>query len=222
MALLAALMVGVVSCPSAIAAVAPTWGEEASEEGTTPPRPIEEVEEQATGAEHETTGAFDRENRLDFGKIITGDVIVSVNGKFSITNSGHAGLQNKARYTNLDSACVLSANKTPRWTVQYETARKYRGYDRAFGMRVAVPESAHRYSARDFCVNQLGEPYNIFSSKSDLTRWYCSKLAWAAYYYNFNERRDGHDKDIDYNSGPTVWPYDIVRDNDTWCIEYSD
>lgn len=64
--------------------------------------------------------------------------------------------------------------------------------------------SYERESIKNYMQSQVGEPYNLASSKSNSSQWYCSKLQWKAYNVCIGV-------DIDSNGGSTVYPLDIVN-----------
>ena len=71
--------------------------------------------------------------------------------------------------------------------------------------------------AVDFCISQLGKPYvcdlgKDFSPKQD--DWYCSELAWAAYY------NQGIDIECQTEGEPGVSPRDIRESEKTFEIFY--
>jgi hypothetical protein len=146
-------------------------------------------------------GNGDGYNNISFGAFDNGDIVVVLG-----TSTGHAGVFDRAYYSSLNSYAVLSANVTPKNGVQRELCSKYRTYPEAYGLWVPGVDWLGT-SVRDYCRRQLGEPYNIASSKADETQWYCSKLAWAGWYRIAA-------RDIDADGGYWVWPADLV--NSRW------
>jgi hypothetical protein len=142
-------------------------------------------------------------NAIPFGAFETGDMIVARD----VLSVGHAGMWDDSKFQDANSMCVLSANVTPRNGVQYEKALKYRCYDWAWGLWVPSAYGA-RIAAKNWCALQMGEPYNLFSSKTDFSRWYCSKLPWAGWLVK------GY-VDLDWNGGTWVAPTDLVLDGQT-------
>lgn len=143
-------------------------------------------------------------NRISFAKFETGDICVAFSNPI-----GHAGLFDGGLYHGSASDyCMRSANVTPKNGVQLEQPAKYRLYDKAYGLWVPTAGSNGRYVARDFTKKQMGEPYDIGSRKSDYARWYCSKLAWAAY-------KSAVNIDLDVNGGFWVTPADLYLDGQT-------
>jgi hypothetical protein len=149
-----------------------------------------------------TTG--DGSNDLSFRSFRDGDVVVAIES-WSV---GHAGIWD-ARYAQGDySSCVWSAVKSSPGCVVREAPARYRTYDRAFGLYVPGLSTQTLAAARSYCAAQSGKPYDISASKSDESRWYCSKLVWAGY-----SRKAS--RDIDANGGYWVSPSDIYSDSDT-------
>jgi hypothetical protein len=142
-------------------------------------------------------------NSLSFGSFENGDMIVALG-----TATGHAGEWDDYYYYTAASKCVWSANTVPVNGVQLEAASKYRTYDYAYGIWVPSLPLYKRVSARNYCRVQKGEPYNILSSKSDQSRWYCSKLCWSSYRYTASI-------DLDADGGYWVWPIDLLNDSQT-------
>ncbi len=152
-------------------------------------------------------GNGDGRNGITFGAFDSGDIVVVLG-----TLTGHAGMFDRAYYSSLYSYAVWSANTTPVSAVQREQCIKYRSYDSAYGLW--VPSLASRGSAvRYYCRAQLGEPYDISSSKADQSRWYCSKLCWAAWRYVAGI-------DLDGDGGFWVWPVDLINDPATSLFGY--
>ncbi len=138
-------------------------------------------------------------NKVDFSTFGDGDIIVCTDPT-SLT--GHAGLFDARYYSGIDSYAVISANVTPRNGVQREKCAKFRSFDRAYGLR--VPSFASRRTqARDFASSQIGKPYSLICSKTDLRSFYCSKVAWVAWHYAAGI-------DLDGDGGYWVWPIDLV------------
>lgn len=54
-------------------------------------------------------------------------------------------------------------------------------YNKIKGMYVSGT-TTQKYNAVNFAKNQIGDPYSLALSRSDESRWYCSKLVWRAFY----------------------------------------
>lgn len=156
-------------------------------------------------------GSGDGANDISFTYFEDGDMVCVFPGG---TLAGHAGIWKDALHTGILSKCVWSANTTPIDGVQREAAFKYTQYDRAYGLWVPS-RIGYGHAAVDWCAAQLGEPFDITSSKSDYSRWYCSKLAWAGW-----KVRAGVDLDAD--GGYWVKPADLVNDTQTSTFAYGD
>lgn len=148
--------------------------------------------------------ARDGRNGISFSVFEDGDMVVVLDGG-SVT--GHAGLFDSRYYNGASSYAVWSANVTPVSGVQREQCVKYRYYDVAYGLDVPA-KRAYRFQARNFAARQLGKPYSLFATKTDTRSFYCSKLAWAAYYYTAKV-------DLDFDRGFYVWPVDLVLSSST-------
>lgn len=146
----------------------------------------------------------DTGNSLPISNFKDGDIILGFN-KWTV---GHAGILDGSRGISLSSSCVWSAVKEYPGCVTLEKPLKYRGYDWAYGLWVPKALASQRTAARRLCSAQYGERYNLLSSKTDMTQWYCSKLPWVGY-------RDRAAKDLDANGGYWVTPSDLYNDADT-------
>ncbi|BAD77338.1 hypothetical conserved protein [Geobacillus kaustophilus HTA426] len=154
-------------------------------------------------------------NNISFTAFAPGDIIVVHDGSPPWGYYRHAAVWDGTYYTgSLDSYAFIEANVENQpgdgqSNVHYSTARKFRNYDQAVGLYVYTLEQQFRTLARNYIRNQLGEPYKFVGSyKSDDSTWYCSKLAWKAYYEMGN-------RDLDYDGGLYVYPDDIYQDGDT-------
>lgn len=148
-------------------------------------------------------------NSISFGAFDDGDIVVVLDPA-SLT--GHAGLFDSRFYSDIRSYAVLSANMSPANGVQREQCLKYRASDHAWGLWVPG-QTSHGVAARNFAYKQMGKPYNIFASKTDLSSFYCSKLAWAAWRYTAGV-------DLDADGGYWVWPVDLVNSSRTRVFGY--
>lgn len=152
-------------------------------------------------------GAGDGVNGITFGAFDDGDIVVVLG-----TATGHAGIFDAPYYGTLSSWAIVSANTTPRNGVQREQCAKYRTYDTAYALwlpRWAVSG----WRARNYARSKMGQPYDITSSKADQSRWYCSKLCWAAWRYPVGP-------DIDWDGGYWVWPVDLINSAYTSLFGY--
>ena len=138
-------------------------------------------------------------NSITFGYFDDGDIVVVLG-----TLTGHAGVFDDPYYSGITSWAVISANKTPVSSVQREQCIKYRTYDEAYGLWVPRYWTYYGGRARNYARSKIGQPYVINSSKTDQSRWYCSKLCWAAWRYTAGV-------DLDADGGYWVWPIDLVN-----------
>ena len=148
-------------------------------------------------------------NSIEFTSLTDGDIVVVTDPNYF---TGHAGLFDRSHYSGILSYAMLSANVQPYNGVQYEKCAKYRLNDCAYALRVPQ-EFGHRFAVRDWTSRQLGKPYSILATKTDLSSFYCSKLAWAAYRYVTGV-------DLDADGGFWVWPIDLVNSRYTALIGY--
>ncbi len=149
----------------------------------------------------------DGSNSLSFTSFDDGDIIVAIQS----LSVGHAGIWDDRYDRGVSSRCVWSAVKSSPGCVLREAPIKYRTYDRAYGLWVPSVASWRRASARSYAAAQAGEKYDMSSSKSSQSRWYCSKLVWAGYKYRANV-------DLDANGGYWVAPVDLYNDTQTRCF----
>lgn len=55
-------------------------------------------------------------------------------------------------------------------------------YKNIKAMYVKGSSGTQKSNAAEFARAQIGDPYSLAMSRSDETRWYCSKLVWRAWY----------------------------------------
>jgi hypothetical protein len=172
------------------------------------------VEQKGTGmvrplASMSVGGFSGGSNSISFASLADGDIIVVLD---PMSVSGHAGLFDRSHYSGLASYSVVSANMVPQNGVQYEKCSKYRAYEWAWALRVPT-EYGHRVSVRNYAARQLGKPYSVLATKTDLRSFYCSKLAWVAY-------RNVTGVDLDGDGGFWVWPADLILSRYTTVVGY--
>lgn len=157
-------------------------------------------------------GDGDGSNNISFTYFDDGDMLCAFPGS---TFTGHAGIWKDGLYTSgLTSWCIWSANTSPSNGVQREQPRKYQNYDYCYGEWVPS-KASYGLSVVNWCAAQAGEPYDINSAKSDYSRWYCSKLAWAGWKVKTA-------LDLDANGGYWVKPADLVNDTQTSTFAFGD
>lgn len=150
-------------------------------------------------------------NDVSFANCDYGDIALLHDGWVAWGYFRHAGLFDADFYTGLYSACFWSAQKDT--GVLLETPDQYHHYDECGLLWVPSSTADQRYQTTWYCYYQYGEPYNILSSKSDESSWYCSKLAWRAYYVKAW-------LDLDADGGYWVKPDDIWNSSLTSCFAY--
>jgi len=90
------------------------------------------------------------------------------------------------------------------WGVRHDSSNWFRTqYSRVAVMGVYT-NSSIRNSATSYARAQLGEPYTIYTSKTNQSKWYCSKLVWAGYYWRSNKSIN-----LDPNGGYWVTPNNL-------------
>lgn len=175
--------------------------------------PDEETHQKTDATGIIETSAGDGRNYLSFSSFRSGDIAVGLGN----SATGHAGEWDSSRYNgNISTSyCIWSALKNVgRVTTQRPVDfRNY--YDRGYGLWVPSVSSYLRTVAKNYCAAQNGEPYVLYSSKSNTSAWYCSKLCWASYKYT------SANKDLDADGGYWVWPVDLVNDNNISIFAYS-
>jgi hypothetical protein len=215
-----ALSIAALSLALVCTAPAPAVGEEPHYKVTAPDgavpiewslaKPAAEPHEDGPSGVQLIGTTVSRTNGITFTYFESGDMVV-VGGIGSPL--GHAGLFDGAYYTaGISSYAIWSANTAPVNGVQRERCAKYRNYDKAWALWVPRYYD-HRFQARSYCRAQVGEPYDLSSTKTDQTRWYCSKLCWAAWRYTAGA-------DLDADGGWWVAPIDLVNDRDTSVFGY--
>ena len=130
-------------------------------------------------------GDFDNvPNGLDLSNLQPGDIILGGNPGGSYGRYTHSGF-----YIGNDQVVDMYTSDG----VYVDSAETYHDYTWAAILRVkASPEI--KAAAVSYVEQQIGAPFFILAPKSDDGLWYCSKLAWYAYY------RNGIDLDAFHNS----------------------
>lgn len=148
-------------------------------------------------------------NSVSFGSFRDGDIVVVLD---PAGLTGHAGMFDARYYSSVYSYALWSANTSPVNGVQREQCVKYRANDEAFALRVSGG-TYFRAAARNFAARQLGKPYNILGAKTDLSSFYCSKVAWTSWRYTMGV-------DLDGDGGYWVWPVDLINSSHTVLFGY--
>lgn len=123
-------------------------------------------------------------NNLNLSDLQPGDIILGGNPGGSYGRYTHAGF-----YIG-NSQVVDMYTSSGVYVTDVET---YRRYTWAAVLRVKASPDV-KSAAIDYVKQQVGAPFFILTPKSDHSLWYCSKLAWYAYY------RRGLDLDAFHNS----------------------
>ena len=124
----------------------------------------------------------DSQNNCNFNLRTPGDIIVCHGGD-AIPVLGHAGIVVKSG-TPSQSDVVSSYSKGG---VKYDNIIKYNThYDRAALLGIHTwPYNGPttRAKAVSYARSKVGKPYGCWLNKWDQSRFYCSSIAWAAYYW---------------------------------------
>jgi uncharacterized protein YycO len=123
-------------------------------------------------------------NDLDLSGLQPGDIILGGNPGGSYGHYTHAGF-----YIGNDQVVDMYTSQG----VYVTYAGTYHRYSWAAVLRVKASPSV-RAKAVAYVEGQVGAPFFILTPKCDDGLWYCSKLAWYAYY------RQGIDLDAYHNS----------------------
>lgn len=111
-------------------------------------------------------------NAVDLSDLRPGDIILGGNPGGSYGRYTHSGF-----YIG-DGQIVDMYTSSGVYVTSVET---YRRYTWAAVLRVQASPAA-RAAAVDYVKQQVGAPFFILTPKTDDSLWYCSKLAWYAYY----------------------------------------
>jgi uncharacterized protein YycO len=142
-------------------------------------------------------------NNISFTSFDSGDIILVHDGNVAWGYYRHAGMWDSDFYNgSISDLCVWEANVSPSNDVHRASPSKFRGYDTAIGLYVPSATTTQRYNTTMFAAQQNKKPYSFTSSKTDYSKFYCSKLVWAAY-------KEKASKDLDYDGGLYVYPDDL-------------
>ncbi len=90
------------------------------------------------------------------------------------------------------------------WGVRHDASNWFKWHYSKVAVMGVWSSSSVRVSAANYARAQEGEPYTLFTSKTNQSKWYCSKLVWAGYYW-----RSGHAINLDPNGGFWVTPNNL-------------
>lgn len=100
-----------------------------------------------------------------------GDILIALD---SITD--HIGLV-------VDSYTIVEAHPdNPNGGVDYRDNNWESRYSEIKGLRVSSASYSQKLAAVNYAKRQVDEPYKLASGRWSEDKWYCSKLAWRAYY----------------------------------------
>lgn len=154
-------------------------------------------------------------NRVDIGKARRGDILLGHGQKFQWWGWWrHAAIMhNNSSYVEAPGG--NAKNRT-------NPAYKWKStWDAGAVMRVNTT-NAKKSSASKYALNQRGEGYSVWSSKWSQNVWYCSKLAWAAYYHTSQDGWKWWTRiDLDPSGGNWVTPDDLWFSWRTKLISFS-
>lgn len=174
-------------------------------------------------------GSGDR-NSLDLTDFRAGDLVVMRDSSCSFFVVGcywsHAATFDSDYYSGSETdfafwsayptGAAPSDNSTSPYSVSGRVGRQsvdsIHDYSRAYGLTVSAVSDTDAYDVTTYIYNQRAEDYYTLTTKSSTTKWYCSKLPYAAYY---NEAS----KTLDSDGGYYVLPDDIYMDSDVSVFE---
>ena len=118
---------------------------------------------------------------FDYSVIWEGDIVYETNTSFS--DIGHDALVYDTE-KDFEYGTYLQTVEAVAGGVQYGYLDDSRMVDFSVKiLRVAGVSDTVVYDVREFCLEQLGKPYSLFTSDTDrdAESWYCSLLIYAAY-----------------------------------------
>ncbi len=160
------------------------WAEHQDQQSHTQPTAWVQILAAASRGEFGTGDYPDAPNNLDLSCLQPGDILLGGNPGGSYGHFTHAGF-----YIGDDQVADMYISSG----VYLTYAETYHRYAWVSVLRVKASPSV-KAEAVDFVKSQLGSPFFILAPKCDDGLWYCSKLAWCAYY------REGIDLDAYHNS----------------------
>jgi uncharacterized protein YycO len=139
-------------------------------------------------------------NHADFGLLEPGDILVCHN-----RNCGYGYWTHVALYVG-NGQVVESSNFT--FGTHLNQVNKFHFYDEIGILRVNTnKEIKNRVIKRAF--QEIGKPYDIFSSINDVSSEYCSKLIWNVYF---------HEGIVLCKPEPWILPDDLAKSRQTKWI----
>ncbi len=128
-----------------------------------------------------------------------GDILITYDSETAGWNHGHAAI---VRY---DDTYIVEA--WPGDGVRYHVNNWADRFTDARGFWVSGADGADYDGAEGVAKAQLGEPYTIWTTKSNTSEWYCSKLVWYGW------KQQGYE--LDHDGGTYVIPADLENDSQT-------
>ncbi len=136
-----------------------------------------------------------------------GDILVTLDGtsSSSMWAGGHAGVvSDMSGYVVESFGNKGDLNGVRHWPNDCDTR-----YNQVKGLRVNGAASGDYAYAASYARQQIGKPYNYnFFNITTTGSFYCSQLAWRAF-YNLG---------YDLNDGGAVWPVDLIESPLTYAF----
>lgn len=129
-----------------------------------------------------------------------GDILVTLDGASSGSLTwagGHAGVVENSSYVIEAFGNKGDNNGVRRWPNNWTTR-----YVHFKALKVSNASSTAYTNAKNVAVSHLNKPYNYnFFNVTTTSSFYCSQLAWRAWY----------NQGYDLNDGGAVWPVDLIE-----------
>jgi len=149
-------------------------------------------------------------SHVDLGKARHGDFLLGHNGWRPWGYWNHAGIwDNGVTYWKTIHARGYG------WGVRRDAWNYFLRHYSTVAVMGVWTSTTMRYYAVWYARAQLGEPYSIWTSKTNQSKWYCSKLVWASYYWWSGRRIN-----MDPNGGYWVTPNDLWYSGWTYLRAY--
>lgn len=128
-----------------------------------------------------------------------GDILITYDSNTSGWHYGHTAI------VRFDNNYVIEAwpgdgvrNYKNNWKTRFNSKR-------AFWVKYANGDDYHY--AQSYAIAKIGRPYSLATTKTSVTKFYCSKLVWQAW--------KSRGFDLDSNGGVLVTPANIEDDSQT-------
>jgi len=151
------------------------------------------------------TPAATTQKQFPLGLLIDGDIVLGARATDSSSSSAPYGYFRHAGMFVSSNNSFISAmpNKGVEWESIYWWETNYGDVILSWVPNATYDQVAN---ATTSAVAHLGEPYDWQSSKTDTTKWYCSKIPW----FQYNKWAS---IDIDFDGGYWVTPDNIWADD---------